>query len=66
MLASVYSYRVMVKSVSSCCVHGRQVLSNPVTSIIHILDEFKNFAILKREKGLKVKIYANNLTIKKL
>ena len=31
MLASVYSYRVMVKSVSSCCVHGRRVLSNPVT-----------------------------------
>ena len=31
MLASVYSYRVMVKSVSSCCVHGRWVLSNPVT-----------------------------------
>ena len=31
MLASVYSYRVMVKSVSSCCVRGRWVLSNPVT-----------------------------------
>ena len=31
MLASVYSYRVMVKSVSSCCVRGRRVLSNPVT-----------------------------------
>ena len=31
MSASVYSYRVMVKSVSSCCVHGRRVLSNPVT-----------------------------------
>ena len=30
MLASVYSYRVIVKSVSSCCVHGKQVLSNPV------------------------------------
>ena len=33
MLASVYSYRVMVKSVSSCCVRGRWVLSNPVTFI---------------------------------
>ena len=33
MLASVYSYRVMVKSVSSCCVRGRRVLSNPVTYI---------------------------------
>ena len=32
MLASVYSYRVMVKSVSSCCVRGRRVLSNPVTN----------------------------------
>ena len=31
MLASVYSYRVMVKSVSSCCVRGSWVLSNPVT-----------------------------------
>ena len=31
MLASVYSYRVMVKSVSSCCVRGRRVLSNPVS-----------------------------------
>ena len=31
MLASVYSYRVMVKGVSSCCVRGRRVLSNPVT-----------------------------------
>ena len=39
MLASVYSYRVMVKSVSSCCVRGSRVLSNPVTIrklILHI------------------------------
>ena len=36
MLASVYSYRVMVKSlsVSSCCVRGRRVLSNPVTYVM--------------------------------
>ena len=27
---------------------------------------FKKFAILKKEQGLKVKIYANNLMIKKL
>ena len=33
MLASVYNYRVMVKSVSSCCVRGKQVLSNPVTNV---------------------------------
>ena len=33
MLASVYSYRVIVKSVSSCCVRGRRVLSDPVTFI---------------------------------
>ena len=32
MLASVYSYRVMVKSISCCCVRGRWVLSNPVTN----------------------------------
>ena len=31
MLASVYSYRVMVKSISSCCVRGRRILSNPFT-----------------------------------
>ena len=43
MLASVYSYHVMVKSVSSCCVRGRRVLSNPVTYvesyfILHIVN----------------------------
>ena len=37
-LASVYSYRVMVKSVSSCCVRGRRVLSNPVTIIAIAVD----------------------------
>ena len=31
MLASVYSYLAMVKSVSSCCVRVSRVLSNPVT-----------------------------------
>ena len=31
MLASVYSYCIMVKSISSCCVPGRQIISNPVT-----------------------------------
>ena len=31
MLASVYSYHVMVKSISFCCVRGRRVISNPVT-----------------------------------
>ena len=30
------------------------------------LDEFKKFAILKKVIGIKVKIYANNLTIKKV
>ena len=35
MLASVYSYRVMVKSVSSCCVRGSRVLSNPVTNMVY-------------------------------
>ena len=37
MLASVYSYRVMVKSVSSCCVRGRWVLSNPVKYTVAII-----------------------------
>ena len=37
MLASVYSYRVMVKSISSCCVRVRRVLLNPVTYIITTL-----------------------------
>ena len=33
MLVSVYSYCVMVKSVSCCCVFGSQVFSNPVTYV---------------------------------
>ena len=33
MLASVYSYCVMVKSMTCCCVHGRWVISNPVTFV---------------------------------
>ena len=44
MLASVYSYRVMVKSVSSCYVRGRRVLSDPVTYIIDMYNGF--FTIL--------------------
>ena len=36
MLASMYSYRVMVKSISCCCVHGRQVISNLVTKLYNI------------------------------
>ena len=43
MLASVYSCRVMVKSVSSCCVRGRRlVLSNPVTYVGSILVQYLN------------------------
>ena len=37
MLASVYIYRVMVKSVSSCCVCGKRILSNTVTNGLFIL-----------------------------
>ena len=43
MLASVYSYRVMVKSVSSCCVRGRRVLSNPVTYTYLTLMQLPSF-----------------------
>ena len=45
MLASVYSYRVMVKSISSCCVRGRWVLSNPVTynTGIHAADACRHY-----------------------
>ena len=52
MLASVYSYRVMVKSVSSCCVRGRRVLSNPVTYLLLVkivlvaLEQLSNLYIL--------------------
>ena len=49
MLASVYSYHVMVKSVSSCCVHGRRVLSNPVTyddSVFALLDQHFSTSLL--------------------
>ena len=38
MLASVYSYRVMVKSIS-CCVRGRRVLSNPSHMMLNTLIE---------------------------
>ena len=38
MLASVYSYRVKVKSVSSGCVCVRRVLSNPVTYLLYIFN----------------------------
>ena len=31
MLVNVYSYRVMEKSVSCYSVHGRRIISNPVT-----------------------------------
>ena len=31
LLVNVYSYRLMLKSVSCCCVHGIQLFSNPVT-----------------------------------
>ena len=46
MLASVYSYRVMVKSVSSCCVRGRWVLSNPAT----IDDEYESSNIASQKE----------------
>ena len=35
-LASVYSYHVIVKTVSCCYVHGRWVISNPVTYVYFI------------------------------
>ena len=31
LLVNVYSYRLMVKGVSCCCVCGRRLFSNPVT-----------------------------------
>ena len=31
LLVNVYSYHLMVRSVSCCCVHGSQLFSNPVT-----------------------------------
>ena len=36
MLGSVYSYCVMVKGVSCCCVHGRRLFSNPITYISYL------------------------------
>ena len=35
MLVNVYSYRVMEKSLSYCCVHESQIFSNPVTNILY-------------------------------
>ena len=53
MLASVYSYRVMVKSVSSCCVCGRWVLSNPVT-YAYVTNIIYNYTCLTGPSALKV------------
>ena len=39
MLASVYSYHVMVKGVFCCCVCGRRVFSNPVTFRLEIITD---------------------------
>ena len=36
LLVNVYSYHLMVKSVSCCCVLGRRLLSNPVTFMVSL------------------------------
>ena len=55
MLASVYSYRVMVKSVSCCCVRGRWVLSNPVAHIaIKSFVQLSCFTVFKPTSYMKV------------
>ena len=40
MLASVYSYCVMVKSVSSCCVHVEDMLSQIQSNITTYIENF--------------------------
>ena len=57
MLASVYSYRVMVKSVSSCCVRGRRVLSDPVTNIEMVQQTAVRW--VKQEYGITTSVTSN-------
>ena len=59
MLASVYSYRVMVKSVSCCCVRGRWVLSNPVTYML--FKNTKSTKELKETKEYRAVLNLNNI-----
>ena len=46
MLASVYNYRVMVKSISCCCVRERWFISNPVTFSLKDYMDIVEFRIL--------------------
>ena len=63
MLASVYSYRVMVKSVSSCCVRGRWVLSNPVTFGVKGKSKQHVHKLFKALHKIGLKEVARQLTI---
>ena len=63
MLASVYSYRVMVKSVSSCCVRGRWVLSNPVTYVTGYSNtdhQFEDKSVIQTVAGYTKILYAHH------
>ena len=45
LLVNVYSYHLMMKSVSCCCVHGRWIFSNPVTCM-YILSNSTSSSII--------------------
>ena len=47
MLVNVYSYRVMEKSVSCCCVRGGRVISNPVTICDSLSEKTSQFSLFQ-------------------
>ena len=51
LLVNVYSYRLMVKSVSCCCVHGRQIFSNLSWSHCCVSPELLERAAFKQNKN---------------
>ena len=58
LLVDVYSYHLMEKSVSCCCVHGSWLSSNPVTNDYDMneIRVTRATAIIKLKSSLKVKI----------
>ena len=60
MLANVYSYRVMVKSIT-CCVRGRRVISNLVTyghaNVNELLWNYKFIINFTENQGCRYSLY---------
>ena len=62
MLVNLYSYRVMEKSVSCCCVRGRRVISNPVTYVsLYVHQQLLCFYVVDNASELLVSLSTGNL-----